>query len=263
MKAPAVAVSCALDGRGRKVRAGATTGVLGVFLVGTPLVVALAVVRALSDRAITDDGGAGLGRADVVALLIAFTAICMWLPGAVAAVGELRGRDRPVRPSRFVPPSVRRVVAAQVETSLLGAGTLKGWTSTRVDAPLDDLEVPARRALATVRSRPVAVDLDVEGRVGAEIADTDRSPPGRPRRAARRDLTTTSPPWQFGTTAYLVQRGDTWWGLAERFLGDGRRFAELKDLNVGRSQPDGTVVQRDTVLPAGWTIDVRTNGSKP
>ncbi len=260
MKASAVAIPCALDGRSRNLRAMTTTGALGVFLVGTPLVVALAVVRVLSDRAITGDHGAGLGRADVAVFLVALIAICMWLPGAVAAVGELRG-DRPARPSKFVPASIRRFVAAQVEASLLGAGTLNGWTSTRVDGSLEELEVPARRKAATAETSPHAEDLDAGDPVEADVTGLDRSPPVRAPFAARRRPTTNSPR-QFETRTYLVQRGDTWWGLADRFLGDGRRFAELKEPNVGRRQPDGTVIQRDTVLRGGWTIETPTNRAK-
>lgn len=57
-------------------------------------------------------------------------------------------------------------------------------------------------------------------------------------------------------TAHVVSRGETWWGLAQRYLGDGGRFAELKQANLGRAQPDGAVVDRDSVLRAGWTIEV-------
>ena len=246
-------VPCALDGRSRKARALVATVALGVFLVGTPLVVALAVARAVSGRAITREG-AGLGRADVVALLVALTAICMWLPGAVAVVGELRRRDRPVRPSRFVPPSIRRILAGQIEASLLGAGTLAGWTSTRVDGSLDDLVRPGRRT-ATIFDVPDDAE-SAEDPSGAGVTDADGSEPVPAPPDARRRQTTASALRDAKTTTYLVQRGDTWWGLAERFVGDGRRFAELKELNLGRRQPDGTVVQRDAVLRAGWTIEV-------
>lgn len=268
MTALARAVPCALDRRDRKVRAVVATLALGAFVLGTPLVVALAVVRAASGSAITRDS-AGLGRADVVALLVALTAICMWLPGAVAVVGELRRRNRPVRPSRLVPPSIRRILAGQIEASLLGAGTLAGWTSTRVDGSFDDLERPGRRRGAMIdladdsddatdaNDGDDAFDPDgAEDPAGAGVADPDGSQPVAAPPGARRRLTTASPLRNVKTRAYLVQRGDTWWGLAERFAGDGRRFAELKELNLGRRQPDGTVVERDAVLRAGWTIEV-------
>lgn len=238
------AVPYALGGPGRRVRALATTGVLGLFLVGTPLVVALAVARVLSNRAITGEGGPDLGRADILPLLVALTAVCTWLPGAAAAVGEVRGRDRAVRPSKLVPPSIRRVVATCVEASLLGAGSLRGWTRARVGASLEDLEVPERREVAFTQSAP-GPESDAEAVVTPVLALR------RPTAVALRPLVATVP--------YVVQRGETWWGLAERFLGDGRRFAELKELNIGRSQPDGIVLHHDTVLRAGWTVEVPPN----
>src|SRR3546814_18618414 len=43
-----------------------------------------------------------------------------------------------------------------------------------------------------------------------------------------------------------VQRHDTYWALAERELGDGLRWREIRDLNVGRSMPGGhTIVSGD------------------
>jgi len=54
-----------------------------------------------------------------------------------------------------------------------------------------------------------------------------------------------------------VQRHDTYWALAERELGDGLRWREIRDLNVGRSMPGGhTIVSGDDTLRAGWTLQL-------
>ncbi|GAA3819535.1 LysM peptidoglycan-binding domain-containing protein [Cellulomonas soli] len=51
-----------------------------------------------------------------------------------------------------------------------------------------------------------------------------------------------------------VQRGDTLWGIAERHLGSGPRYTEIRDLNSGRTQPDGrSLTNADWILP-GWTL---------
>lgn len=51
-----------------------------------------------------------------------------------------------------------------------------------------------------------------------------------------------------------VARGDTLWDLAERHLGAGTRYTEIRDLNAHRTQPDGrTLANADWILP-GWTL---------
>lgn len=262
----------------------ATTAGLVAFLAGTPMLIALVVRRVLSGPMAAGAGGVdALDAADSSALVLAFVACCAWLPGAMAVVAELRQRDRPVRPVRLVPASIRRAVARRVEDSLLGAGTLRGWTTTRVGASLADLEVPSLRdetagemageeAIGTAGSDPSRERRrwSVRERV-ARGARRVRPPSSGPHRrdaipemvrsrtvapmvpAARPSAVTEA----FRVTRpYVVAQGDTWWGLAERFLDDGRRFCELKDLNAGRSQADGTVVAHNVVLRAGWTIEV-------
>jgi nucleoid-associated protein YgaU len=51
-----------------------------------------------------------------------------------------------------------------------------------------------------------------------------------------------------------VGRGDTYWSLAERCFGDGARWSEIRDLNVGRVVADGVTMGADDDLRRGWTI---------
>jgi len=56
---------------------------------------------------------------------------------------------------------------------------------------------------------------------------------------------------------YEVQRADTLWDVADRLLGDGMRWREIRDANVGRQQPDGFTIGTDTEeLRPGWTLRV-------
>lgn len=58
-------------------------------------------------------------------------------------------------------------------------------------------------------------------------------------------------------TQYEVQRGDTLWDVSDRLLGDGMRWREIRDINIGRQQPDGTVIGADTEdLEPGWVLSV-------
>lgn len=54
-----------------------------------------------------------------------------------------------------------------------------------------------------------------------------------------------------------VGRRDTLWGLAEQHLGDGQRWEEIRDANVGRTMADGTKLGTGfTSLEQGWNLTV-------
>lgn len=58
-------------------------------------------------------------------------------------------------------------------------------------------------------------------------------------------------------TTYIVQAGDSLWGIAEKFLGDGKRFTELAQIN-GIADPEkisvGQVIKLDGTIPAPQPI---------
>ena len=54
---------------------------------------------------------------------------------------------------------------------------------------------------------------------------------------------------------YEVQRGDTFWGLAEKHLGSGMRWREIRDRNAGRAVAAGRTLSRtDDRLDVGWRL---------
>ena len=53
---------------------------------------------------------------------------------------------------------------------------------------------------------------------------------------------------------YLVRRGDTLWGIAERELGDPLRWSQIYQLNEGRPQPGGTALTDPHWIDPGWTL---------
>ncbi len=55
--------------------------------------------------------------------------------------------------------------------------------------------------------------------------------------------------------SYLVERGDTWWSIAQTLLGSGSRWDEVVDANAGSVMADGTAITADTARPRpGWTL---------
>lgn len=62
-----------------------------------------------------------------------------------------------------------------------------------------------------------------------------------------------------GHPVVTVQHGDSLWGLAERHLGDGRRFTEIRDLNLHRPQPDGRALDDAHWIYPGWQLRLPTD----
>jgi DNA-binding SARP family transcriptional activator len=63
-----------------------------------------------------------------------------------------------------------------------------------------------------------------------------------------------STPAQPASTTYVVQRGDTLWGIAERQLGDPLKWQTIYQLNEGRPQPGGVTLTDPHWIDPGWTL---------
>ena len=63
---------------------------------------------------------------------------------------------------------------------------------------------------------------------------------------------------------YQTVRGDTWWDISEGLLGDGMRWNDIRTLNIGSTQPDGTTITEatETVRP-GWALAVPVEAQLP
>ncbi len=53
---------------------------------------------------------------------------------------------------------------------------------------------------------------------------------------------------------YVVQRGDTLWGIAERELGDPLEWSTIFQMNEGRPQPGGAALTEPHWIDPGWTL---------
>lgn len=63
-----------------------------------------------------------------------------------------------------------------------------------------------------------------------------------------------TPPHVAALPTVTVKRGDTLWDIADLHLGDPMRYTEIRELNLGRTQPDGRELKdADWVLP-GWVL---------
>ncbi len=70
-------------------------------------------------------------------------------------------------------------------------------------------------------------------------------------------LTLETAPHRQVDSIYVVQPGDTLWDLAAAHLGSPYRWVQLFDLNRGRPEPGGSLVDPN-VIYAGWTLEFPT-----
>ncbi|MBR7828678.1 hypothetical protein KDK95_20385 [Actinospica sp. MGRD01-02] len=80
-------------------------------------------------------------------------------------------------------------------------------------------------------------------------------------RAASTSLTQVSTQTVAGTKLYRVQpphgrNYDSLWEIAERHLGDGRRYKEIYELNKDRIQPDGQQLTDASLIRPGWILEM-------
>ena len=215
-----------------------------LLLIGVPIGLVLFVGWPLPTSIPTTDA---LSRAMQIGISDQFVvntlAVIVWLAWAqlVLAMGSqslaaVRGRSRVHVP---VLPGMQAFAARLVTGILLLIGPLQ----------------PARAGAA-----PMPVPVVADAHPAMEVVDEDVI-----------DLRPQEPAWwangerpvvaESGETV-TVQRHDSYWAIAERTLGDGLRWREIHDLNVGRTMADGHVIALgDDTLRAGWQLAVPSDAS--
>ena len=84
---------------------------------------------------------------------------------------------------------------------------------------------------------------------------------GQVARPASSTMTTVSVDSVAGTKLYRVlpphgRNYDSLWEIAERHLGDGRRYKEIYELNKDRIQPDGAKLTDASLIRPGWILEM-------
>ena len=171
---------------------------------------------------LSDNGVAGL------AVAIAWVA---WLWLVACVVTEVTAAIRGIRP-RSLPCSrtLQAVVAVMVATSV-----------TLLALPRAD---PGPQSNSTIE-----LVVDAAAPAGSVLLTAPTQPPvevGGPSNAA----TGVSAP------AYVVQRGDSLWSIAEEHLGSPLRWPEIADINRGVRQPDGFALEAANWLLPGWQLEL-------
>jgi hypothetical protein len=221
----------------------------------------------------------------------------LWAQFSACVIVEIRsalsGIEIPTRiPGAALSRGVARaIVAVAISTSV--AGTVVPTASARPVAVAaagvsPNLNVAAASGsvglnggFSGVRAQPMSFMPSVPPARAADTADTGgTSPPVSTvsfTAASFTDASLTtgpaagSPAQAAGLTAlkyYVVQppggrHHDSLWDIAQRYLGDGRRYREIFALNEGRLQPDGTELQHASLIRPGWVLVMPADANGP
>ena len=180
-----------------------------------------------------------IGVEQLVNVLVVVTWLA-WLQFVICVLVEFRSELSGVGLPRRVPlagPSQR--LARALVSSLLVLLTISGT---------------AGAASAAVTAQPVVTKAPVV--TAAEITADSAPADAEPRRGHEAKATARQ---EAGRKIYVVQppRGrhhDSLWDIADRCLGDGRRYKEIFELNKGRIQPDGDALRRESLIRPGWVL---------
>ncbi len=126
------------------------------------------------------------------------------------------------RPHRFTRRTGMTWLDELVDVSFFGVGPRLDWTDSNPNLSLADLRQQEAPFIA------------------------------QPTRPSEQDRVVAVVPSTY--VPYTVARGDTFWSLAERLLGDGSRWVELHDANIGAEVAPGVVLKEGDILVPGWTI---------
>ena len=236
-------------------RASAAATALLALLVGVPLLLAAAVGWPLPHQVPTSGWlrhalSAPLSDHDLLDILATVTWLA-WAYLLLTVVGEVVTQLRGTTPSRWLrPPGAGPAVHQLVAMILLVLPTMPAAHAAAV---------PPASVAASITLPPPPQVLST---VTAYPADPTPAAAAMPRPLTAVDTTAAT---DVGTPAahrlkqYVVEAPDgghydSLWDIAARHLGDGTRYTEIFDLNVGRPQPDGDALTRPRLIRPGWVL---------
>ncbi|KQZ67342.1 hypothetical protein ASD66_20530 [Nocardioides sp. Root151] len=197
------------------------------------------------------------------ALLVVFRAVVWlaWLQFVVCTLAEVAslvrggGLPRPVPLSGHTQALARALVGTALVGGIFLGSTGAAQASMPVPTPSGNATTsqasPPSAPTATAGQSPTATEHDEV--VGVAQGTLESSPrvhvPGVPQ-----DMTDV-----LGKKVVIVQPPDghyhdNLWDIAEKSLGDGRRWQEIFDLNKGRIQPDGQELVLGRLIQPGWVL---------
>ncbi|GII75508.1 hypothetical protein Sru01_04900 [Sphaerisporangium rufum] len=162
-----------------------------------------------------------------------------WLQLVVCVLVELWSGVRRVG----VPARVPFARGTQAVAHRLVTAALLLFTATAAVAPIVSAVVPGKAPAATVSVIDARAESDAGTGEGTGAAEARLTPVKKTKKV------------------YVVQppRGrhhESLWEIAEKCLGEGRRYREIYKLNEHREQPDGSKLHIASLIRIGWVLDM-------
>ena len=173
--------------------------------------------------------------------------LARWLVGGMLLVGVMAGQigvaQAAVRPDLGAARNVSSVSSHQ-QAALADPDTLYVFDANTVPPQAETVSTASNRQLT---AHQAAAEAATARRVAAQA---EREASGQ---LSRDELALD------GHKVYRVEtptgrHHDTLWEIAERHLGDGRRYHEIYRLNEGRIQPDGRTLHLARLIQPGWRL---------
>ncbi|RAY12161.1 hypothetical protein DPM19_25900 [Actinomadura craniellae] len=223
----------------------AATVLLAALVVGVPVLLLAVFGSPLPDRPpALDDFTQQIGPSTLLTILAALVWLA-WLQLLVCVAVEVHAGIRGIG----VPARVPLAGGTQSLVHRLVVTALLLFTATTAIVPA----FAAGRGLQPAQA--VATEAP-QFRQMAATAPAETPPP------AAADLPTEQPTQKALTTKiYRVQppegrHHESLWEIAEKCLGDGRRYKEIYALNKGREQPDGSKLSIASLIRPGWILEM-------
>jgi len=227
---------------------------LSALVVGVPCALLLAFGSPLPERMPTlEDLTGRIGPSAIITVLVTLVWLA-WLQLVVCVLVEvhagIRGVGVPVRVplAGGLQPLVHRLVLAAL---------LLFTTASAVMPAFSGRDMPSTAPVA-------AVQTDHFQPVAATTPLARAEPSGTAEEGARAlaESVAAEPTEKTQTTKiYRVQppqgrHHESLWEIAERCLGEGRRYKEIYELNKGRVQPDGSKLTYASLIRPGWILEM-------
>jgi DNA-binding SARP family transcriptional activator len=185
--------------------------------------------------------------------ILTFVVWLAWAQFTACVLVEVRAALSGVGvPGRVPGAGPSQLLARQLVAALLLAGATAASFAPGLSQLGQNLEGNQRPAVAAAQQTP-GIFLQQQEQAAAATAAAVAE------QASHAEVNT--PAAQGDTKYYRIQppegrHHDSLWEIAERHLGDGRRYKEIFELNKDRVQPDGSRLSEASLIRPGWIMEM-------